>query len=172
MFLPEGIDSFRVRGRTYLATANEADVREWPGLTGAVRLGNAAYPLDPTVFPNAAALKANAALGRLNVSLVDGKSPAGTAYRTIYAYGGRSFSIWSADDGRLVWDSGDDFERVTAQALPSNFNSNNDEDNFDTRSDDRNPGQALSQLTRSILPVQDTFTWYRRARTRKSETHP
>src|SRR5687768_5697840 len=40
----------------------------------------------------APALKANAALGRLNVSLVDGKNAAGAAYETIHAYGGRSFS--------------------------------------------------------------------------------
>jgi len=59
-------------------------------------------------------------------------------YDTLYSYGARSFSIWSAD-GQRVFDSGSEFERVTASLIPDNFNGNNDENSFDNRSDDKGP---------------------------------
>lgn len=59
-------------------------------------------------------------------------------YSEIYTYGARSFSIWSAD-GQRVFDSGSEFERITASLLPENFNATNDENNFDNRSDDKGP---------------------------------
>ncbi len=46
----------------------------------------------------------------------------------------------SVPGGELVFDSGDDFEQITAVALPDGFNSNNDEnDSLDKRSDDKGP---------------------------------
>ncbi|MEW8585262.1 MAG: hypothetical protein AB2531_05810, partial [Candidatus Thiodiazotropha sp.] len=52
--------------------------------------------------------------------------------------------------GKLVYDSADDFERITAEQLPDDFNSNNDEnDSFDSRSDDKGPepeGVALGKI--------------------------
>ena len=40
----------------------------------------------------------------------------------------------------LVFDSGDDFEQITADLFPDDFNSNNDEnDSFDNRSDNKGP---------------------------------
>ncbi|MEW8395898.1 MAG: hypothetical protein AB2707_07025, partial [Candidatus Thiodiazotropha sp.] len=49
------------------------------------------------------------------------------------------FSIRNAR-GKLVYDSGADFERITAALLPDDFNSNNDEnDSADSRSDDKGP---------------------------------
>ena len=48
----------------------------------------------------------------------------------IHTYGTRSFSIWqvNGDDSiSLAFDSGDDFEQITASLLPNDFNSNNDE---------------------------------------------
>ena len=41
---------------------------------------------------------------------------------------------------QLVFDSGDQLEKITAAALPYNFNSTNDENgSFDNRSDDKGP---------------------------------
>ncbi|WP_338152825.1 choice-of-anchor I domain-containing protein [Cyanobacterium aponinum] len=61
------------------------------------------------------------------------------AYEELYAYGSRSFSIWDSN-GNLVFDSGDDFEQITASLIPNDFNSNNDENgSFDARSDDKGP---------------------------------
>lgn len=138
LYQPDAIDTFRSRGRTFLVTANEGDAREYDGFEEAVRVGSDDYPLDPTVFPDAEALKEDAALGRLNVTSVDGRNADGTAYEQITTFGARSFSIWRPGRG-LVWDSGDQLEQVTAAQLPANFNSTNDEDTFDTRSDDKGP---------------------------------
>jgi hypothetical protein len=78
-------------------------------------------------------------LGRLKVTTANGDDGADGVFEKIYSFGGRSFSVWTAG-GRLLWDSGNDFERVTAALLPAAFNSNNDEnDSLDRRSDDRGP---------------------------------
>ena len=70
-------------------------------------------------------------------------------YDELYSYGARSFSIWTGN-GRLLYDSGSDFERITAELLPEDFNSTNDEnDSFDNRSDDKGPepeGIALGKI--------------------------
>src|SRR5699024_9544206 len=41
--------------------------------------------------------------------------------------------------GDLVWDSGSDFEEITAAAAPEFFNSNHSESNFEGRSEDKGP---------------------------------
>jgi hypothetical protein len=47
-------------------------------------------------------------------------------------------AIWESD-GRLVFDSGDAFERKTAEAVPAFFNTPDDANRFDNRSPDRGP---------------------------------
>lgn len=144
MYMPDGIASFQARGTTYLLTANEGDARaDWPGFDEEVRVGSGSYVLDPVAFPNAAALKNNAALGRLTVTRASGDTDGDGDFDQIHAFGARSLTIWSAD-GSPVWDSGDRFEQVTAAALPDYFNvSNADENNGtlpkDTRSDNKGP---------------------------------
>jgi hypothetical protein len=135
--LPDAIAAYSAKGGTFLVTPNEGDVREYDGLTEAARLGSSAAVLDAEAYPNAAALKNNAVLGRLNVSLVDGLNESGQIER-IHTYGGRGFSIYAAN-GTRVFDSGDAFEQITAAANPDFFNSNHDENSFDTRSDDKGP---------------------------------
>jgi hypothetical protein len=70
--------------------------------------------LDPSVFPNAALLKNNNVLGRLNVTNKLGDTDGDGDFDEIYAYGGRSFSIYNASTGAEVHDSGNLLERVTA----------------------------------------------------------
>lgn len=60
------------------------------------------------------------------------------AYDELYAFGARSFTIWDSE-GNLVFDSGDDFERITAQAFPDYFNASNSNNTFDNRSDNKGP---------------------------------
>jgi 2',3'-cyclic-nucleotide 2'-phosphodiesterase (5'-nucleotidase family) len=62
-------------------------------------------------------------------------------YDTLYSYGARSFSIWKVGPSgpERVYDSEDDFEQITAQRFPAFFNSTNDENVFDNRSDDKGP---------------------------------
>jgi hypothetical protein len=60
-------------------------------------------------------------------------------FEQLYLPGGRSFAIWT-DNGKLVFDSGDQFEQITAALLPEQFNSDNAENgSFDTRSDNKGP---------------------------------
>ncbi|MFT6437951.1 MAG: hypothetical protein ACJAVI_006033 [Candidatus Azotimanducaceae bacterium] len=67
-------------------------------------------------------------------------SIAGCNFEAIYGYGGRSFSIFDADSRQIVFDSGSDFEVITAQRLGINFNSDNDENGSgDSRSDAKGP---------------------------------
>lgn len=148
MYQPDAITSYGYNGATYYITANEGDARDYDGFSEEARVG--ALTLDAIAFPNAADLKAEPNLGRLNVTttlgvsngcdpsdpLVDAETDC--VYDELYSYGARSFSIWSAD-GKRVFDSGSEFERITASLIPENFNGNNDENSFDNRSDDKGP---------------------------------
>lgn len=53
--------------------------------------------------------------------------------------------------GNLVYDSGNDFERITAAVDPENFNSTNDENgSFDSRSDDKGPEPEGVEIGRAF----------------------
>jgi hypothetical protein len=133
MYMPDGVSAFEINGQTFLLTGNEGDSRA----NEEVRVS--ALTLDPTAFPNAATLKANANLGRLTVTNVNGDTDGDGDYDQIFVYGARSFSIWSAD-GAQVFDSGDDLEQITATLTPSFFNANDGiASQFDTRSDNKGP---------------------------------
>ena len=136
MYQPDAIASYRVGAHTFLVTANEGDAREYDGFGEAVRIGTVS--LDPKRFPNGAALKNSANLGRLNITNTLGRNSATGLYEELFAFGARSFSIWS-DSGKLVFDSRDALELITAKAYPSNFNASNTINTFDNRSDDKGP---------------------------------
>ncbi len=137
MYQPDAIAAFSVGSTTYLATANEGDARDYDCYSEEERIGDVA--LDPAIFPNAEALQGNGELGRLRTTSASGDADDDGDFDLIHSFGARSFSIWSGD-GRLVWDSGDDFELITAVALPDGFNSTHDDnDSFDGRSDDKGP---------------------------------
>jgi hypothetical protein len=58
-------------------------------------------------------------------------------YEKIYSYGDRSFSILDAS-GKMIFDSGDQFEQYFAKHEPKNFNSTSDKNgSMDDRSDDK-----------------------------------
>jgi uncharacterized repeat protein (TIGR01451 family) len=136
MYQPDAIESYRVGGRTYLLMANEGDTRAFTGFNEELRVS--ALALDPTVFPNASTLKSNINLGRLTVTRATGDTDADGDFDKILVPGARSFSIRTAD-GKLVFDSGDDFEQITADQVPASFNSNGTAATFDTRSDNKGP---------------------------------
>lgn len=144
LYMPDAIAGFSVRGRGYLITANEGDGRDWPGVADEARVSS--LTLDPVVFPNAAALKGNAQLGRLNVSRTDGTGPNG--YTALYSFGARSATIWTTS-GRRVWDSGDRIEQRVALEQPLFFNASNDNNTRDDRSDNKGPepeGVAVGEI--------------------------
>ena len=138
LYQPDEIDSYRVHGQTYLVMANEGDSRDYPGFNEERRVGDAAYLLDPAAFPEAGALKMPANLGRLTVTRSSGDTDGDGDFDQIHVFGARSFSIRTTS-GELVFDSGEAFERITAEAVPGIFNSNGTLDTFDTRSDNKGP---------------------------------
>lgn len=144
MYQPDGISSYRVGGQTFLVTANEGDARaDWGAANNEeVRVNNATYVLDTVKFggaANVAALKANAAIGRLNVSNRWGDFNNDGRFDSIFTFGSRSFSIWNGTTGALVWDSKDDFEQRTAAMFPNNFNTGHTTNALDDRSDNKGP---------------------------------
>jgi hypothetical protein len=147
MYMPDAIASYRFGGRTYLVTANEGDSRDYDGFSEEARVKG--LTLDPAAFPDATSLQADENLGRLNTTTASGDTDGDGDVDEIHSYGARSFSIWTAR-GERVYDSGADFEIVTANRLPDAFNSNNDDnDSFDSRSDDKGPepeGVTLGQI--------------------------
>jgi hypothetical protein len=143
LLMPDGISSYKVRGQTFLVTANEGDAREWGSYAEPLRVGTSAYSLCTDSYPDAATLKQNANLGRLNATRASGLRADGTCYEQIYAFGGRSFSILTTD-GALVFDSAGQLEEkivelITVGELPEEaFNANHDTNpSSDTRSDDK-----------------------------------
>ncbi len=137
--MPDAIASFTAAdGRVYFITANEGDARSDD--SDVARLGT--LPLDPTAFPNAAALKANAELGRLNVSTIDGNPDGDGDYDQIYAFGGRGISIFRQEtDGTItkVRETGGEFEKIIARDAAAIFNQNQGDGSVDARSDDKGP---------------------------------
>jgi DNA-binding beta-propeller fold protein YncE len=117
IYCPDGIAVYPNNGSPFVFTANEGDAREWAGFVENVRLNNSGYVLDPTAFPNRAALKTNAQLGRLNVTKTLGDTDGDGDYDEIYAQGGRSFSIWNGNTGELIFDSKMDLD---VKALANN----------------------------------------------------
>ena len=131
MFMPDAIASYTYKGKSYYITANEGDDRgEDERIKDLV--------LDPTAFPDAAALQEDEELGRLGVSTIDGDIDGDGDYDELFSYGSRSFTIWD-EKGRMVFDNGDDFEQITALVFPDNFNASNDENDPEGRSDNKGP---------------------------------
>ncbi|PLW81671.1 MerR family transcriptional regulator [Kineobactrum sediminis] len=77
-----------------------------------------------------------------------GQPTTGCAYEALYSFGARSFSIWNGSTGELVFDSGSDFETITAQRLGNDFNATNDENGGDDRSDDKGPEPEAIEIAR------------------------
>lgn len=87
-------------------------------------------------------------LGRLTVTNATGDIDGDGEFEELYAFGGRSFSILD-ENGNIVFDSGDEFEKITAEVYRKHFNATNDENNFDNRSDNKGPepeGVAIGQI--------------------------
>ncbi len=149
IYQPDAIASYAIKGKTYYVLANEGDDRNdfLPGEETA-RVGSAAIPLDPAVFGDVAAMKNNANLGRLTVTKMQVPQNAAGQFTELHVLGGRSFSIRNAE-GELLYDSGSDFERITAAQNPAFFNASNDNNLFDDRSDNKGPepeGVAVGKI--------------------------
>jgi len=147
MYMPDTVASFSAGGKDYLVTANEGDSREYETFVDEERIKE--LELDPAVFPNADELQAKENLGRLKISPYSSDTNGDGKIDKLMAFGSRSFSIWDTD-GNQVYDSKAEFEKITAQRLGPNYNSNNDENGSgDDRSDDKGPepeGAAVGEI--------------------------
>ncbi|MFM8742999.1 MAG: choice-of-anchor I family protein, partial [Cytophagales bacterium] len=148
MLQPDGIAYFEIAGTPYIIGANEGDSRAWtggsgfpgPGFNEEIRVADAAYVLNPSVFPNAAVLKRNSALGRLQVSNAN-RNTSTNQYDEIQVLGGRSFAIWNANTGSLVFDSGNAIEKIVSEDATwgAVFNADHSNNNIKDRSDNKGP---------------------------------
>uniref|UniRef100_UPI0025B88805 choice-of-anchor I family protein n=1 Tax=Luteitalea sp. TaxID=2004800 RepID=UPI0025B88805 len=144
MRMADGIAAFTAGGRTYFVTANEGQVRDTGVYTDQVRLSNVV--LNPGVFPNAAALSNNVNLGRLAVSAIDGDTDGDGLVEEVFSFGSRSFTVFDAG-GRVMFESGAQFEQLIADRFASRFNADGAVDAFnpsappsvDSRSDNSGP---------------------------------
>lgn len=113
MFQPDTITSYTAPdGKRYIVTANEGDAQDYDGFSEEARVKD--VTLDPTVFPDAATLQADEHLGRMKMTTQQGDEANDGAYEYIVGFGGRSFSIWDAETGMIVWDSGSQAEQIMA----------------------------------------------------------
>ena len=119
VYMPDGISVVTIGGKDYLITANEGDAREWGDYAN----------IDSDKLILSDGEKAGKKVEYLDTSKTDGLEAGKT-----YILGGRSFSIWNADTLEQVFDSGDDFEVITAAEFPEYFNSGHDEAGLDERS--------------------------------------
>lgn len=150
-FQPGAISVFRNNAEVLILTANTGAPKVLAGFDERARVAD--LTLDPAVFPNAAELQQDTNLGRLQVSATEGNAAATTTVpvvdadrEALLAYGTRSFSIFRVT-GTIASDSANDFERITAARLGSNFNSAaNANGSGGSRSDDSGPAPSALAL--------------------------
>ena len=135
MYLPDAIATVTAGGNTYMITANEGDAREWPCLLGGTDKAvlQAEDPRYASVGLNTN-LTADAVAGRMRVTVFPPAVVTGTVVTSstkvtpAYTFGGRSFTVWKSNgiDGvfgaDIVYDSGDELERIVARNKPLLFN--------------------------------------------------
>lgn len=123
LYMPDGMATYSVGGKNYVVTANEGDGREWGEEDSEqFHLNEKDVELE----------------GHEIVAFDTADYDALESDRT-YMFGARSFSIFEADTMKLVYDSGSDFEQITAERFPEYFNSSNDEVGLDNRSAKKGP---------------------------------
>jgi len=165
VYMPDSVATYTVNGVPYVVTANEGDSRDYAAHIDELRIKDiggtnsidlpladvlsfgADYDQDGDV--DSTDFLEDEALGRLKIITdlgvtgancdATGTEPQNCTYEALYAFGARSFSIFNAESQTLVFDSGNDFERITAERNPAGFNASNDSNAGDDRSDDKGP---------------------------------
>jgi hypothetical protein len=127
MYQPDTIASYAYNGQNYFVTANEGDARDYSGFSEEERVKDILLDAEHPQFANN---NDEATLGRLKTTNTLGDTDGDGDFDVVYSYGARSFSIWD-EQGRIVFDSQSDIEKITAGRLGENFNNN------DSRSDDK-----------------------------------
>lgn len=131
MYQPDAIASYQIGKANFIMTANEGDARDYDGYSEEVRVED--LQLAAKQFPNASDLQQKSNLGRLKTTTANGDANGDGEHEEIYSFGGRSFSILNSN-GKLVFDSGSQFEDFLAQYQDKGFDFWTDK-----RSDDKGP---------------------------------
>ena len=132
--MPDTMVLFTKNGSTLLATANEGDARPDDG---DVARGSSLTTGNMTTAVGAIAN--NTGIGRLSLLKDQGRDADGKIADPTMM-GTRSFSLWDATTGALVFDSGSAIEQWVAANDPTAFNINSGNlTQMDTRSDDKGP---------------------------------
>lgn len=126
-FMPDAISYAQIVNQGYLFTANEGDSREFGDIVDANRIGSSAFELDSLAFPDQHILRNKKFLGRLNALKYSGDTDGDGDHDELHVLGGRSFSIWDANTGALVFDSKYLLEKITSESTISEsfFNASN-----------------------------------------------
>ena len=131
--MPDTMVLFTKNGTTLLATANEGDARPDDG---DVARGST---LTANMTASVALTANNTGIGRLSLLKDQGRDADGKIADPTMM-GTRSFSLWDATTGALVFDSGSDIEQWVEANDPTAFNINSGNlAKMDDRSDDKGP---------------------------------
>ena len=134
--MPDGEALYSVDGVDYIVMANEGDSREWGDYLNEDERDFGDGQTSPTG-------KITAENSRLTGKVVffDSSDYDGLDSGLDYVFGGRSFTVFRADESGLteIYDSGSDFEAKTAEYIPENFNCSNDDKSLDDRSGKKGP---------------------------------
>jgi hypothetical protein len=142
MYQPDTLASYTWNGSTFIVSANEGDAREYDGFSEEVRIKDIidSDELNQTLSSDLQGQYDESGgknyLGRLKVTTALGDDNQDGEFEKLFAYGARSFSIWDKN-ANLVFDSGDDFGKISSAILGDNFNAAHTENKGDNRSDDK-----------------------------------
>ena len=133
--MPDGITAFTAGGETFLITANEGDSREWEDYLNEVETDFG----DGESSPRGNITPERGIKGK--VVFFDAEGFDGLDETKDYIFGGRSAVLYKVDGETIteIASSADDFERITASALPEYFNASNDNAVLDDRSGKKGP---------------------------------
>lgn len=157
VYQPDTISHYSWKGATFLITANEGDAREYIFAAddeaaclaaGGLEFdeGDCLAYTDEVKVEDLTAeagsmledLQMNGEADDLRVTTGMGDADGDGEYDAAYTYGARSFTIWD-QNGLVVFDSGDDLERITASVHGAQFNNGDDENEGDSRSENKGP---------------------------------
>ena len=149
--MPDTLATYSKNGKTYVVTANEGDARvddrdvsRFGDIAGSDSMNNIIDQNAPSNFPlTQTGARANEALGRLNVSRLDGDTDGDGKIDDPTMIGTRSFSIWEVTDAglQLTYDSDNFFETYIRDNDLAGW--------VDSRSDDKGPepeGLTLGEI--------------------------
>ncbi|XP_071946081.1 mesenchyme-specific cell surface glycoprotein-like [Antedon mediterranea] len=155
-YQPDSIIHYEINGVEYIATANEGDSityrtddSKWEEDKRGEKLVKESLLSGNMSQTVKMYLENKVELGRLQFSTVDGLDNDGKI-ETLFHYGGRSWSIFRIENNNLtmLYDSGDEIERMMALNYPDVFNGDTKPDDpseetpeelFDSRSDNKGP---------------------------------